>query len=62
MAQPVSAPLRIGIVGAGTIGRVIAETLLRQGAGRTALAWICTRNIEKARARDDRWRRSRFIG
>lgn len=49
MAQPVSAPLRIGIVGAGTIGRVIAETLLRQSDGRTALAWICTRNIEKAR-------------
>lgn len=49
MAQPMTAPLRIGVVGAGTIGRMIAESVLKATDGQTALAWICTRNVEKAR-------------
>jgi aspartate dehydrogenase len=49
MAQPVTAPLRVGLIGAGTIGRAVADSL-REPNGPATLAWICTRNVEKARA------------
>lgn len=50
MNASITAPLRVGLVGAGTIGRVIAETVQRDGSGAISLEWICTRNVAKARA------------
>ena len=49
MAQPVSARLRVGLLGTGTIGRAIGESLMRPDSP-ASLAWICARDAAKARA------------
>ncbi|HEY4134835.1 MAG TPA: aspartate dehydrogenase domain-containing protein [Alphaproteobacteria bacterium] len=48
MAAESKKPLKIGLIGAGTIGKAIADAA--QARADLELAWVCTRDANKARA------------